>query len=123
MYMPCVGPSKLVYSISELPEAISINGGDNFIIETLNGPYRVDYDNFIIGLSHTTFSGAFIKHGTDIAELSAKMDYDNIRLYEGVFVDKINPVVSIIQDSIDDLQGYVNQLKSEYNQLKSNYDL
>ena len=121
--MPCVSPNKLVYDIPELPNALTIASGDKFIIETLNGPYQLNYDNFIIDTNQITFAAALQKHETDIALLSSKMDPDYVKLYEALYVEQINPVVTQIQNNLDDLQGYVYRLKASYEQLIDDYDV
>ena len=54
-----VGNNRVYASIKDLPENQSIVDGDRIIIDTEEGTCLVDYSNFKIDLSHTTFGEQF----------------------------------------------------------------
>lgn len=54
-----VGKNRVYASIKDLPENQKIVDGDRIIIDTEEGTCLVDYSNFKIDLSHTTFGEEF----------------------------------------------------------------
>lgn len=119
--MPCVGDNKLVYNIQELPDLLNISSGDKFIIETLDGPYLVDYDNIIIELSQTTFEDVFEGHTTEISELSAKTNVSSISGFEDIYDNSVVNAELEILSLISKLESYVGVLSSAYYSIKEDY--
>lgn len=119
--MPCVGQNKLVYTTQELPSTTTLAFGDSFIIETLDGPYKVDFSDFIIDINQTTFAGAFYKHGTDIQELSANTEPELFNEYYNLFQQQAGVGLAYITSLRNQLESIVSSLSSSYETLKTRY--
>lgn len=62
-----VGKNRVYASIKDLPENQSIVDGDKIIVDTDSGTCLIDYSNFKIDLSHTTFEQQFY----DLSDLAS----------------------------------------------------
>lgn len=58
-------------NIKDLPEIQSVSNGDYLIVESTDGTYIIDYENFIIGPENTTLTASVEQNATDIASVSA----------------------------------------------------
>lgn len=61
-------------SIKDLPQLQQINNGDYLIVESSDGTYILDYENFILGPENTSITTAVDQLATDIANVSAATD-------------------------------------------------
>lgn len=119
--MPCVGQNNIVYTIQELPDLLAINSGDKFIIESYDGASLIDYDNFIIELSQTTFADVFEKHTSDINALSARTDASSISSFEVFYDQEVYAVETEVQELLGKLESYVGSLSTTYYEVKEDY--
>jgi len=122
--MPCVGQNKLVYNTQELPSVVNLNVGDKFIIDTLDGPYVVDYKNFIFDIEQTTFSDIFRKHSTDITEIVNKaaeknftQKYDDFQREAGEGLVYINSLQTQLSSIVESLSNTYVTLKERYSSI------
>jgi hypothetical protein len=119
--MPCVGQNKIVYNTQELPSIDNLSVGDKFIIDTLDGPYKVDYKNFIFDISQTTFSGIFKKHTTDITDLVSSASQENLTQRYDDFQRLAGEGLVYISSIQTQLSSIVESLSSTYYNLKERY--
>jgi hypothetical protein len=66
--------SRTTVEIKDLPVIESVNIGDFFIVETVSGTAILDFANFIITPSNTTFENVINQNTTNILILSSDLD-------------------------------------------------
>tara|TARA_R100000951_G_scaffold83290_1_gene71056 strand:+ start:15477 stop:16274 length:798 start_codon:yes stop_codon:yes gene_type:complete len=66
----------IVTDAANLPPIDEIRTGDEVIVLTDSGPYRIDFENFVIPLQNTTFESTVSANTTNIAAISSQHDTD-----------------------------------------------
>lgn len=66
----------IVQNIKDLPPLGEIRDGDSLIVETEQGTFLLDFENFIVPLDNTTFAATVSTNTTNIAAVSAQTESD-----------------------------------------------
>ena len=97
-----IGKNRVYASIKDLPENQKIVDGDKIIIDTEEGTCLVDYSNFKIDLSHTTF-------GQEFSEMVS-------------YTSTVTAFVTQIEEDFTSIQEETSQLRNEMDDMAAMMD-